>query len=359
MGDDEARGPSDWHGPGDERGPGAGLREDMLAVPGLVRNVDVGRAAEFGDRCAAAGRLQLCGEGSNLFVPPKLPRLLARQRGYDFRFAAESATQTRTYDLDGWAVLGLSNSGRTAETVRLFRDLVARGHPLTGVLTADPASPLGELSDHVFGLDAGAEHAVAATKTVLEGCLFVLALCERMAGDAGPRSLGPRLAPLADALDEVLAGPAPAAHDDFVARLAGPDAPTIFWAGLNDGVAEELTLKTFETVRRHADHLEGTFALHGVEEVMRPGDVVLWIDPVAADAERAREVLERGAGVTVLALADRETDFPTLALPDVGDHRGLVALAAGWRLLHDLALELGVDPDRPLRARKVGNALRD
>ena len=169
-----------------------------------------------------------------------------------------------------------------------------------------------------------------------------------VAGEPTP----PRVSPFASA-------PAPAAHDDFVARLAGEDSPTIFWAGLNDGVAEELTLKTFETVRRHADHLEGTFALHGVEEVMRPGDVVLWIDPVSEEEERAREVLVEGAGVHVLALADRETGFPTLRLPEVGDHRGLVALAAGWRLLHDMALELGVDPDRPLRARKVGNAVRD
>jgi glucosamine--fructose-6-phosphate aminotransferase (isomerizing) len=347
-----------------ERGLGSGLRKDMLAVPGLVRNFDVGVVDDFGALAAGCGRLQLCGEGSNLFVPPKVARLLARQRGYDFRFAADSATQARGYDLDGWAVLGLSNSGRTAETVRLFRGLSQAAHPALGVLTAEPTSTLAGLVEHAFTLAAGPEHAVAATKTVLEEALFVLALCERIAGDL-PRTAGPSLAPrlprLADALDEVLHGPTAPIRDDFLAALAPrPErTPTIFWAGLNDGVAEELTLKTFETVRRHADHLEGTYALHGVEEVMRPGDVVLWIDPVREESERAREVLVDGAGVTVLALADRDTPFPTLRLPDVGDHRGLVALAAGWRLLHDLALASGIDPDKPLRARKVGNELRD
>jgi len=333
----------------------------MLAVPDLVRNFDVGVVDEFGALAAASGRLQLCGEGSNLFVPPKYARLLARQRGYDFRFAADSATQARGYDLDGWAVLGLSNSGRTAETVRLFRDLSQAAHPALGVLTAEPTSTLAGLVEHAFTLAAGPEHAVAATKTVLEEALFVLALCERITGDRTERTLCGRLPQLADALDEVLHGPTAPIRDDFLAALAPqPErTPTIFWAGPNDGVAEELTLKTFETVRRHADHLEGTFALHGVEEIMAPGDVVLWIDPVPEESERAREVLVDGAGVRVLALADRDTPFPTLRLPDVGDHRGLVALAAGWRLLHDLALATGIDPDKPLRARKVGNELRE
>ena len=45
-----------------------------------------------------------------------------------------------------------------------------------------------------------------------------------------------------------------------------------------DGVAEELTLKTNEITRKRSDFLEGTYAVHGIEEVMAPSDVVFVVD---------------------------------------------------------------------------------
>ena len=46
------------------------------------------------------------------------------------------------------------------------------------------------------------------------------------------------------------------------------EAATIYFAGYNDGVAEELTLKTNEITRKKSDYLEGSYAVHGIEEVM-------------------------------------------------------------------------------------------
>ena len=57
----------------------------------------------------------------------------------------------------------------------------------------------------------------------------------------------------------------------------------------------------------------------------------------------------------VIAIASRPTRFPTIRIPDAGDLAGYVQMAAGWNILVDVGLQLGVNLDKPQRARKVGN----
>ena len=67
------------------------------------------------------------------------------------------------------------------------------------------------------------------------------------------------------------------------------NAGTIYFAGRNDGVAEELTLKTNEITRKKSDFLEGTYAVHGIEEVMNSDDVVVLINPFKSELEKIKE----------------------------------------------------------------------
>jgi glucosamine--fructose-6-phosphate aminotransferase (isomerizing) len=133
------------------------------------------------------------------------------------------------------------------------------------------------------------------------------------------------------------------------------EAPTIYFAGYNDGVAEELTLKTNEIARKKSDFLEGTYAVHGIEEVMDPRDVVIVIDPIEAEERKFQEVLVEGVGLTVVAISRVDTAFTTIKVPDAGEMNPYVFLAAGWNLLVEVGLALEIDLDKPERARKVGN----
>jgi glucosamine--fructose-6-phosphate aminotransferase (isomerizing) len=133
------------------------------------------------------------------------------------------------------------------------------------------------------------------------------------------------------------------------------NAGTICFAGRNDGVSEELTLKTNEITRKPSDFFEGTYGAHGVEEVLNADDVIVWIDPYADQEEKFEQVLIDGVGLTIVAIADRETRFPTIRIPDAGDLGGYVQMAAGWNLLVEVGSKLGVNLDKPERARKVGN----
>ena len=67
-------------------------------------------------------------------------------------------------DFERSAVVALSQSGQTPDVVEYVVQARKRG-ALTIALTNAPSSELGDAADIVLPLEAGPEHAVAATKT--------------------------------------------------------------------------------------------------------------------------------------------------------------------------------------------------
>jgi glucosamine--fructose-6-phosphate aminotransferase (isomerizing) len=132
-------------------------------------------------------------------------------------------------------------------------------------------------------------------------------------------------------------------------------APVIYFAGRNNGVAEELTLKTNEITRKKSDYLEGTYAVHGIEEVMDPDDVVIAIDPFPAETAKFKEVLVDGVGMKVIAVAAQDTPFPTIRIPAVEGYDMILQLLAGWNILVHAGVAMGINLDKAQRARKIGN----
>lgn len=324
-----------------------GLVRDMLEVPALIRRFDAARMAETGRELHALGKLLLTGEGSSRIFPAKSVMAHARRRGWPVTLHTEAGRQSQEYPLAGWGVFALSNSGRTAEVIGLFDALQRSAHAHRYCLTAFANSKLESLATRGYVLTCGPEGAVAATKSVIEQALFYRALLEHCVGRP---ELAQRLDALAAAVEAALTT---AIDPQLIERIAR--AGRIYWAGRNDGVAEELTLKTNEITRKPSDYLEGTYAVHGIEEVMDAGDVLLWIDPYPESEAKFHDVLVQGVGLEVIAIASRPTRFPTIQIPDAGDLNPFVQMAAGWNVLVDVGLSLGVNLDKPVRARKVGN----
>ncbi len=325
-----------------------GLVKDMMASADVVSGFDPDQAMETASQIASVGRLLLTGEGSSRIFPAKHTIMHARRHGYELGLHTESARQAQAYRFDGWAVLGASNSGKTREVIQLFQTLRDNGHGARYSLTAFAGSKLGSLATHGYVLSCGQEGAVAATKSVIEQALF----CQALVGHATGRSVF-KPAMLSDLACAMGAALTVGIDPQIVAQVA--DAPTVYFAGRNDGVAEELTLKTNEITRKKSDFLEGTYAVHGVEEVMDARDVVIWIDPYEDAQEKFHDVLVKGVGLTVIAIADRTTPFPTIQVPACGELGGYVSMAGGWNLLVEVGIKLGIDLDKPQRARKVGN----
>lgn len=324
------------------------LCSDMLDAVEVVRGFDPAVASPIADAVKRAGKLLLTGEGSSRLFPGKHAINLARQRGYNLQLHTEAGCQSQGYDLMDWAVLAASNSGRTAEVVQLFRQLEAAGHDKRFSVAAFADSLLQQSANHGVVLGCGEEGAVAATKSVIEQALVVQAVIEATVDD---KRLAGGLSAIADAMQAAMTAEIPAELTKLLV-----DTHVIYWAGANDGVGEELTLKTNEITRKPSDFLEGTYAAHGIEEVMDKGEVLIWIDPIQGQEAKFEEVLVKGVGMHIIAIASRETRFPTIKVQDAGDYAGFAHLAAGWNLLVETGVKLQVDLDKPVRARKVGNA---
>lgn len=323
------------------------LAREMLETAAVMRGFDPAAAVPWADSLAGAAALFFTGEGSSRIFPAKRAISEGLRAGFPLPMATEGATQALEYDLSRHAVLAASNSGKTKEVVRLFKTLGAKAHPhLYGVM-AHAGAPLAGLSRRSHILACGPENAVAATKSVVEQALFYQALLARLYKVPVPLA---GLAEAAAAVQAALEAPVRPAHVEAVA-----EAPVIYFAGRNNGVAEELTLKTNEITRKKSAFLEGTYAVHGIEEVMNPDEAVILVDPFPEEEEKFHQVLKAGVGLHVLAISHRETSFPTLRIPSVKGFDEYVQLAAGWNLLVEVGLHLDIDLDKPVRARKVGN----
>ena len=322
------------------------LCREMMDTVGVIDRFDPAAYAEAGRAVAEVGRLFLTGEGSSRIFPAKNAIRKAMTWGADLQVATEGSRQAATYDLSGFAVFGASNSGRTAEVIAVLEGLAKAGNPHRFALTANEGTLLEAQARTTFVLTCGWEQAVAATKSVAEQGLVY----QSIVGHAAGRGTAHDLRGAADKVRQALTTPI----DPGVVRAVA-DAPTVYFAGYNDGVAEELTLKTNEIARKKSDFLEGTYAVHGIEEVMDPRDVVIVIDPIEAEWRKFQEVLVDGVGLTIVAISTVDTPFTTVRVPDAGEMNPYVFLAAGWNLLVETGLHLGVDLDKPERARKVGN----
>jgi glutamine---fructose-6-phosphate transaminase (isomerizing) len=321
------------------------LVQEMLDTPGVLKNFKLEGVEALVEAIKTAGKLFLTGEGSSRIFPAKNAIYTAMCEGTSLNIATDGGRQAAEYDLSDYVIFGASNSGSTKEVISLLNDIKDKNDQLYG-LTARENTKLSEMAKQTFVLKCGWEQAVAATKSVAEQALFYQELLAQVNGT----TLASQLAGLADAVQDALTLEI---DPEITKAIAG--AGTIHFAGRNDGVAEELTLKTNEITRKKSDYLEGTYAVHGIEEVMNADDVVILMDPFMNELEKIKETLADGVGLKVIAVSSEDTIFPTIKVKDAGALKNYVYLAAGWNILIEVGVSLGVNLDKAERARKVGN----
>ncbi len=324
------------------------LVREMMDTIGIVKGFNPDQTKEVAKKIKSVGRLLLTGEGSSRIFPAKNAIRKNLKWGSSLQIVTDGSRQSAQYDLSEFAVFCASNSGRTKEVVLLAKKLAEQGNTNRFGLSANEKTLLEEACSETFVLTCGWEQAVAATKSVIEQALFYESILRHIAGTIKKLTCSE----LSQKLSEALTMPI----DKEIVKAAA-NATTIYFAGYNDGVAEELTLKTNEITRKKSDYLEGTYAVHGIEEVMDANDVVFVVDPIEDEIAKFQEVLVKGVGLKVVAIADRDTPFATIRVPKAGELAPYVYLCAGWNVLVEIGMALAINLDKPQRARKIGNEL--
>lgn len=321
------------------------LCREMLETADVIANFDINAVSGFSEPLTKNKSIFLTGEGSSRILPAKHVLYNLQKEGTDLSVFTDGGTQAMEYNLKDSIVFGMSNSGKTKELIRLFDTLKKQGNNNLYGITANKATPLEDLAKKAHILTCGKENAIAATKSVVEQSLFYDALFSIYSAKA--------MGNLKDAGKAVQSALEMEIDCKIIDTIT--NAGTIYFAGRNDGVAEELTLKTNEITHKKSDFLEGTYGVHGIEEVMDKNDVVIIINPFEDEETKFKECLIDGVGLYIIAISSHDTIFPTIKIPEIGYFQNYVELAAGWNILVETGIALGINLDKADRARKVGN----
>ena len=254
-------------------------------------------------------------------------------------------------------VIALSQSGRTPDVLEYVMR-ARRAGAFTIAVTNDERSALAEAADAVIPLAAGAEHAVAATKTYLN-TLAALALVAAELGGRGDE--------VADGLDWV----AGALEQDLpllereAAAIAVPFASVGRMFAIGRGpefaTAREIALKLLETCQIAAEPLTATDLAHGPVAALDP---LFPVWAVATDDETLDVVLEaaariREAGAALIASGPAANAIPDahyrlpVPKPPMPLLAPLLSVVAGQLFAGAVARAKGLDPDRPRGLSKV------
>jgi glutamine---fructose-6-phosphate transaminase (isomerizing) len=334
------------------------IREQPAA---LVRQLEAGRAdveaAAAAISAAAPHSVMIAARGTSDNAARYAQYVLGAHNGLAVGLAAPSlfthyASPPR---MAGSLVIGISQSGQSPDIVAVV-DEARRQGALTLAVTNDEASPLARAATHVIALQAGAERAVAATKTYTTELMALAMLSAALEGAAGAA----RWAELAAVPAHVEAMLDLAAHvEPAASRCRYAERFVVLGRGFNYSTAFEIALKIKETSYVIAEPYSAADFKHGPAAMLELGFPIILVAPRgkvtdASDVldllqQRRAEVIAISNDPAVLARA-----HTPLAIPDVPEWLSpLVAVVPGQWLALALALTRGHDPDQPRGLSKV------
>lgn len=249
---------------------------------------------------------------------------------------------------DGAVCIAISQSGRSPDLLETVSSLKRAG-AFVIALVNEMDSPLAEIADELFGLGAGMEQSVAATKSFIAS----LAAIARLVAEWGE---DPALADDLAALPDLLRQAWELDWSKLVGGLETESDLYVLGRGIGYGVAQEAALKLKETSQIHAEAFSTAELRHGPMALVRDGFPVLMFsqsDETCANvANTAASLAQRGARVFLAGGEARGAhSLPVLRSSPLLEP--ILQVQSFYRAANALAVARGLDPDRPPHLAKV------
>ena len=256
--------------------------------------------------------------------------------------------------LDGAIVVGISQSGASPDVASVLAEARRQGRP-TVALTNAPDSPLAREANAVLLLEAGEEHAVAATKTYLNSLGAIAMLFAAVDGAVAEEELAQMPTLLGEQIELSLETAPP------LSEYADAVGATVVARGVNYGTAFEIALKIRELSGLVVEAYSPADLMHGPIAAIQPGWPVVLVAPSGPARPSVEDVVlplrERGA--RLLAVSDvsavlRRAQTRLPLVPHVPEWLSpLTAVIPGQLTALRLARLRGLDIDAPVGLRKV------
>src|SRR6478735_6983780 len=308
------------------------------AVAEVARLLDIGTAP----LCV------LCGRGSSGHAGVFLRYLIETRLHLPVSASAPSVITAfrKPLTLRNALFIVISQSGRSPDLVAATQSARASGARTVAIVNAAP-SPVSDAAEFVVPIEAGPEHSVAATKTVVGSMAAGAELIAELAEDTALRSALDRLP---ERVQRALTLDWSKVSDD----LAGASAVFVASRGFGLSSAREIALKLAEILRLPALGFSAAELQHGPRAALSSKTPVIMMrlmDETAATVDSlASELRERRIALHLCG-------GPRSTLPWLGDDDpaidAITMLVPAYRMIERTAREWGFDPDRPPQLTKV------
>jgi len=293
--------------------------------------------------CGSAANAARCGE--YLFS-----RIASRQAncvvGSEFGYLADF--------LDARSlVVGLSQSGETIDLLESMKSARRRGAALAALVNVEGSS-LYRLVDHSILLSAGPERCVLATKsfTAKLGVLLMAAYAAEGRLEEG-RALLERAA---DEIQSFLTDGRVEQIQALAARIAASEHLYVIGRGPSYPMALEAALKIKEVSYIHAEGFAGGELKHGVIALVEAGTPCVVLAPndetFSSILSGAEEIKARGGYIIGISPTPSDVWDEHIQVADVGEAASIVNAVPPQILAYELALQRGLDPDKPRNLAK-------
>jgi glucosamine--fructose-6-phosphate aminotransferase (isomerizing) len=293
-----------------------------------------------------------CGRGSSGHAGVYLRYLFEARLGLLASAAAPSVVTAyrRPPDMRGALFVVISQSGRSPDLITAT-EVARKSGALTLAIVNDEHSPAAVASELVLPIGAGAERAVAATKTVV---LSMIAGARLVAALASDNDLHDGLRNVPSRLSAALACDWSAWADS----AAGAAVSFVVGRGYGLGCVREIALKVSEILRVPALGYSAAELRHGPRASVTQATPMLVLrqndEAAAAIDDLVRDLQGTGERVFVAGGAAQ-------TLPWIGDGHAVfdpvVMLVPAYLAIEAAALKRGFDPDNPPHLSKVTRTL--
>ncbi len=347
------------------------MRKEIDEQPRSLRQSIRGRADdEGGDRVelddfppgefADVTNVHLVGCGTSYHAARYAVELCSRRSLPAQAFLASEYASSSPPAPDGTLVVGVTQSGETADTLEALRTARANGTRTLALTNVVGSTAARECDDAVF-IHAGPEIGVAATKTFSSQIATLGLLLERVADDVpGGEPVGEAFLSGIRALPDAVQSVLDASSVAEVANLYA-DAESYFFIGRGTGyaVAMEAALKFKEITYEHAEGFAAGELKHGPLALVTENTPVFGVFTGEADEKlrhNLEEVRARGAPVVAVtdapAAAERVADH-VVSVPDTHpDVCGVPANVQFQLLSYHAAAQLNRPIDKPRNLAK-------
>nr|MEB3859868.1 glutamine--fructose-6-phosphate transaminase (isomerizing) [Desulfurococcales archaeon] len=335
----------------------------METYNGAVEDPSLARSAEI---LLDARRVYVVGAGTSYHAGLVFSYMSSVMAGIPVQPVIASEHQyLRNSVGEGDAVVAISQSGETYDTLEAVREYKRRGATVIGVVNV-VYSALDRESDISLYTRAGPEIGVAATKTFLSQVMLLELLVSYMAEHAGLATGSEalehrrRLGRIPKITQEAIAASDPVAR--YLGERESYRSTYVLGRGLGVSIAREASLKLKEIAYVHAEAYPAGESKHGPIALVERGFPVFIVATSDSPhvAGNAMEMNARGARVIVTKPVDLELEVPAgISVVDLPPSSGFLpyepfVLTPFYQLLsYYSAVSKGYDPDKPRNLAKT------